>query len=90
MEREIGGSDTYSGDDHQPDLYLPAGRETLSISLNFMLPVEHLSGPLRLEMRVWLAQPPHGVVDGPHTNDVSFLNLNFEATNHVRIVQVLI
>ena len=51
--------------------FQPGGRETLSASLNFWLPVEHLSGPLRLEMRVWLAAPPHGVLDGPHTNDVT-------------------
>jgi hypothetical protein len=70
--------------------FQPGGREDLSITLNFWLPVEHLSGPLRLEARVWLAAPPHGVIDGPHTHAVRFLDLNFETTNHVRIVRVLL
>ena len=68
--------------------FQPGGRETLSVSLNFWLPVEHLSGPIRLEMRVWLAAPPHGVLDGPHTRDVSFLDMNFEPTTHARLVSV--
>lgn len=69
--------------------FQPGGREALSVSLNFVLPVEHLLGPIRLEMRVWLAAPPHGVLDGPHTNDVSVLNVNFEKTRHARVMRVL-
>ncbi|MEO7191786.1 MAG: IPT/TIG domain-containing protein [Vicinamibacterales bacterium] len=70
--------------------FQPAGRETPAVSLNFILPIEHLSGSIRLDMRVWLANPPHGVLPGPHTNDVKSLNVTFERTNHSRIVSVLL
>ena len=70
--------------------FQPSGREGLSLSLNFDLPVGVLDGPLRIEARVWLATRPHGVLDGPHTNDVRSVTVTFEPTNHVRIVRVLL
>jgi hypothetical protein len=70
--------------------FWPYVREALDITLNFWLPVEHLNGPLRLEAHVWLAEPPHGVIVGPHTTDVHSLNLTFQPTNHVRIVRVML
>jgi hypothetical protein len=71
--------------------FQPGGRQTIGLSLNFWLPVELLAGPMRLEMRVWLAPPlPHGVLEGPRTSDEKSQNVDFETTNHVRIVQVLL
>jgi hypothetical protein len=68
--------------------FQPGGRLNPAATLNFVLPSEHLAGPIRLAARVWLAEPPHGVLDGPPTTDVRSVNVSFEATNHVRLVQV--
>ena len=70
--------------------FQPSGREGLNLSLNFDLPVGVLDGPLRIEARVWLATLAHGILDGPHTNDIRSVNVTFEPTNHVRIVRVLL
>jgi hypothetical protein len=72
------------------NIFFPYVREDLRATLNFVLPSDALFGPMRLEARVWLAAPPHGVLDGPATNDVRSTYVTFETTNHVRLVQVLL
>lgn len=72
-------------------IFFPYAREDLDASLNFMLPIEHLSGDTTIEVKVWLQTIPRGVECHFNNCDASrTLLLNFEPTRRLSLVRVLI
>lgn len=72
-------------------LFFPYAREDLAASLNFMLPVEHLSGETTIEVRVWLETVPRGVECTFNNCDAArTLTLNFEPVRPISLVRILI
>lgn len=71
-------------------VFFPYAREDLNSSLNFVLPSEHLSGPLALEVRVWVQDPPRGVVCTTNCSDLRFVNVNFEPVRGISLVKILV
>ena len=71
-------------------VFFPYAREDLSSSLNFVLPSEHLSGPLTLEVRVWVQDPPRGVVCTTNCSDLRLVDVNFEPVHGISLVKILV
>jgi hypothetical protein len=63
---------------------------SLDSSLNFVLPSEHLSGPLTIQARVWVQNPPRGVECGAHCSDLRHVTVNFEPVHGLSLVKVLV
>jgi hypothetical protein len=71
-------------------IFFPAARESVDGSLNFMLPWDQLTGPMQLQIKVWVDVPPHGVEQSMFTEDFRTINVNFEPCNGTSLVRVLI
>ncbi len=71
-------------------VFFPYAREDLSGSLNFTLPFADLTGPLRVEIRVWVESLPHGVVENTTCSDLRNLYLNFEPPRVLSLARVLV
>ena len=70
---------------------MPTARTALGSTLNFNLPWEMLNGPLRLEVRVWVADPkPKGLACHSGCTASQSLSLNFEPTRGLSLVRILI
>ena len=70
--------------------FFPGARQSLSGSLNFMLPVEHLAGDLRLEISIRLDTFPAGVTAGANTSTSMTVNVKFELLKKVSLVRIML
>lgn len=69
----------------------PYAREGLDVTLNFDLPWALLSGPIRLDVRVWVANPkPKGLICKSGCSASRSVSLNFEPVRGISLVRVLI
>jgi hypothetical protein len=68
----------------------PTARQSLAGSLNFMLPIEHLSGDIRLEIAIRLDTLPAGVTAGGNTSSGMSVNVKFEPLKKISLVRIML